>query len=202
MAFKRCFTILAFALALAPAANAVDLAPNSMQIGSITSQPIGHYEFCQSHVSECDVKSADTPAPKLTDYGWEMVRDINYHVNTTVVPMTDMEQYGREEVWAYPDSGAGDCEDYALEKRRELIQKGFPVSSLLITVVRKPDGEGHAVLTLRTASGDYVLDNLDNVVKLWSDTPYDYLKRQSARNSGQWVTIEKGKDILVGSLRK
>lgn len=202
MAFKRCFTILAFALALAPAANAVGLAPNSMQVGSITSQPIGHYEFCQSHESECDIKSADTPAPKLTDYGWEMVRDVNYHVNTSVVPMTDLEQYGREEVWAYPDSGAGDCEDYALEKRRELIQKGFPVSALLMTVVRKPDGEGHAVLTLRTASGDYILDNLDNTVKLWNETPYDYLKRQSARNSGQWVTIEKGTDILVGSLRK
>jgi predicted transglutaminase-like cysteine proteinase len=202
MAFRHRFTAFAFALALAPAANAVGFAPNTMQTGSVTSQPIGHYEFCQSHRAECSVQSSEAPAPKLTDYGWQTVREINYHVNATIVPMTDLEQYGRDEVWTYPDSGAGDCEDYVLLKRRLLIEKGFPVSDLLITVVRKPDGEGHAVLTVRTASGDYVLDSLDNAVKLWTDTPYHYLKRQSALNSGQWVTIENGKDVLVGSLRR
>ena len=45
---------------------------------------------------------------------------------------------------------AGDCEDFVLLKRKKLIAGGFSPSDLLITVVRKPDGEGHAVLTLRT----------------------------------------------------
>ncbi len=99
--------------------------------------------------------------------------------------MTDMELYGRDEVWAYPVD-AGDCEDFVLLKRKLLIEKGFPVNTLLITVVRKPDGEGHAVLTVRTAQGDYILDNLNNDVKLWNDTPYHYssVNRRPIRASG------------------
>lgn len=203
MVLTKSLTALAMLLTLSPVANAAGVfVPNAMHTGSITSQPIGHYEFCQSHKDECDIKSADTPAPRLTDYGWKVLREVNYQVNTAIVPMTDQELYGREEVWAYPVD-AGDCEDYVLLKRRDLMEKGFPVNDLLITVVRKPDGEGHAVLTVRTAKGDYILDNLDNQIKLWSDTPYEYLKRQSDENTGQWVTIENGtKDILVGSLRK
>ena len=197
------FGLMAIVLAgvLAPMANAVELAPNAMRTGSLTSQPIGHYEFCQSHAAECAVKSDESNAPKLTTYGWDMVREVNSRVNATIVPMTDQDLYGREEVWAYPVD-AGDCEDFVLLKRKILIEKGFPVNDLLITVVRKPDGEGHAVLTVRTSQGDYVLDNLNNEVKLWTDTPYEYLKRQSTTNSGQWVSIEQGKDVLVGSLNK
>lgn len=201
MAFRFGFAFFALAASLAAPAYAAGVAPLAMVTGSVTSQPIGHYEFCQSHKDECSITSQDTAAPKLTSFGWQTIRDVNYHVNSTIVPMTDMELYGRDEVWAYPVD-AGDCEDYVLLKRRILIQKGFPVNSLLITVVRKPDGEGHAVLTVRTAQGDFILDNLDNEVKLWSATPYHYLKRQSTTNSGQWVTIENGGDVLVGSLRK
>lgn len=201
MALKSGIATAVVALALASAANAVGLASNAMRTGGLTSQPIGHYEFCESHKDECNVKSSDGPAPKLTSYGWQAIGAINYKVNAEITPMTDQELYGRDEVWAYPVD-AGDCEDYVLLKRKLLIEKGFPVADLLITVVRKPDGEGHAVLTVRTSQGDYILDNLDNAVKLWTDTPYHYLKRQSSTNSGQWVTIENGSDILVGSLRK
>ncbi len=70
-----------------------------------------------------------------------------------------------------------------------------------MTVVRKPDGEGHAVLTLRTAQGDFILDNLENEVKLWTETPYSFIKRQASNNAGRWVTIENGRDVLVGALK-
>ncbi len=60
---------------------------------------------------------------------------------------------------AYPPT-AGDCEDIALLKRRDLIEKGWPVGALLMTVVRQANGEGHAVLTVLTDRGDLVLDNL------------------------------------------
>ena len=76
-----------------------------------------------------------------------------------IKPMNDIDIYGKDEVWAYPD-GVGDCEDYVLEKRRDLMRQGLSLANLLITVVRKPDGEGHAVLTVRTDKGDFVLDNL------------------------------------------
>jgi predicted transglutaminase-like cysteine proteinase len=172
----------------------------SMVTGGVTSQPIGHYEFCQKYAAECNVRSKLTAPPRVTEYGWKLVRDINASVNKSIIAMTDQEIYGRDEVWEYPTT-AGDCEDYALLKRKMLIESGFSVSDLLITVVRKPDGEGHAVLTLRTTEGDFILDNLSDEVKLWTDTQYTYLKRQASFNSGRWVSIEDGRDVLVGALR-
>jgi len=170
----------------------------SMKTGGVTSQPIGHYEFCQTHKSECRPGARTAPA-KVTAFGWSVVRQVNARINHDVTPMTDKEIYGKDEVWAYPD-GAGDCEDFVLLKRRTLMEKGFAAGDLLITVVRKPDGEGHAVLTLRTTEGDYVLDNLNNDVKLWTETPYRYLKRQASFHAGRWVSIENGDAVMVSSV--
>jgi predicted transglutaminase-like cysteine proteinase len=171
-----------------------------METGALTSQPIGHYEFCERNAAECDIKSRSAPAPKLSARGWEMARDINKAVNARYIARTDKESYRREEVWAYPTTFA-DCEDFALEKRKELAAAGFALSDLLMTVVRKPDGEGHAVLTLRTSDGDFILDNLDNDILPWYATSYTFLKRQASFNTGRWVTIENGRDVLVGALR-
>lgn len=175
-------------------------AAGSMETGRVTSQPIGHYEFCKAHKEECRPVKDAAAAPRVTDYGWGVAREVNSAVNFSIMPRTDMEIFGREEVWAYPDV-AGDCEDYVLLKRHMLIERGFSPSDVLITVVRKPDGEGHAVLTLRTSDGDYVLDNLEDEIKPWRETPYRYLKRQASTDSGRWVTIENGTDVLVGALR-
>ncbi|WP_320200175.1 transglutaminase-like cysteine peptidase [Agrobacterium sp. rho-13.3] len=184
----------------AASAMAANKGSPAMVTGGITSQPIGHYEFCQKYISECDIRSKLTPPPRVTEYGWKVIRDINKEVNTTIVAMTDLEVYGRDEVWEYPTT-AGDCEDFVLLKRKKLMERGFAVSDLLITVVRKPDGEGHAVLTLRTNDGDFILDNLSDDVKIWTDTNYTYLKRQASFNTGRWVSIEDGRDVLVGALR-
>lgn len=198
---KRIVFALAALAAVGTAANGSELRPDAAMVtGSVTSQPIGHYEFCQRYASECAVRSKVGPAPKLTQHGWQVLNTINTRVNTTVVAMTDQDIYGKEEYWAYPVD-AGDCEDFVLEKRRQLLAKGFSAADLLITVVRKPDGEGHAVLTVRTSEGDFILDNLSADVKLWTDTPYTYLKRQAGFNSGRWVTIENGNVVVVGALR-
>ena len=124
---------------------------------------------------------------------------VNQAVNKRVRPATDQDIYHKDEVWAFPGN-FGDCEDYVLLKRRVLIDKGIAPGNLLITVVRKPDGEGHAVLTVRTDRGDFVLDNLNEDVLNWEATEYRYLKRQSSQHSGRWVTIESRQDILVGSV--
>jgi len=171
-----------------------------MTTGGATSQPIGHYEFCQRYASECAVRTRLSTPSRLTSKMWNAILDVNFSVNSRIEPATDMELYGAEEYWDYP-IWAGDCEDYVLQKRRELHELGLPLSSLLITVVRKPDGEGHAVLTVRTDRGDLVLDNLRDEVLNWRDTEYIYLKRQSEHHTGRWVTIEQPADLLVGSVR-
>ncbi|TIP55239.1 MAG: transglutaminase, partial [Mesorhizobium sp.] len=84
---------------------------------------------------------------------WRKLVNVSAKVNAAVKPLSDLDHYGKDEVWAYPDDGYGDCEDYVLEKRRQLYRMGMSLADLLITVVRKPDGEGHSVLTVRTDKG-------------------------------------------------
>lgn len=199
MGFKGIFLAFVAMFAMSTAAMPASQSGPSMVVGGVTSQPIGHYDFCQRYRNECG-PNVDLMPVKMNNANWETVNQVNLQVNSTIIPATDMEVYGKEEYWAYPIT-AGDCEDFALLKRRLLIQRGFSPSNLLMTVVRKPDGEGHAILTLRTAQGDYELDNLSDEVKLWYQTPYSYIKRQASYNAGRWVTIENGRDVLVGALK-
>jgi predicted transglutaminase-like cysteine proteinase len=120
-------------------------------------------------------------------------------VNNTIAPATDLEIYGVNEYWTLPRT-KGDCEDYALLKRHNLIKKGWPVSSLLMTVVRDEKGEGHAVLTARTMQGDFILDNKIEEVRLWSQTPYEYVMRQSYINPRVWVALDTRQSPLATSL--
>lgn len=167
-----------------------------MQTMGRTSQPIGHYDFCKQYKAECNqISRTETPL-KLTQASWSKILQVNTQVNQAIHPRTDMEMWGKEEVWSYPTQ-YGDCEDYALLKRRMLINAGFPVNTLLMTVVRQPNGEGHAVLTIRTDRGDFILDNLEDSVKAWNQTDYTYLKRQSARHTGQWVDIRHDPELLM-----
>ncbi|MEZ5807612.1 MAG: transglutaminase-like cysteine peptidase [Zhengella sp.] len=172
----------------------------NMITGGLTSQPIGHYEFCRAYPSECSIRSADAGPSRLTTRLWKRINTVNASVNRAVEPMNDFDIYGKDEVWTYPGA-MGDCEDYVLEKRRELARAGIPLSNLLITVVRKPDGEGHAVLTVRTDRGDYILDNLSDHVRLWSETGYRFLKRQSSTDTGRWVSLRTGDSSAVASVR-
>jgi predicted transglutaminase-like cysteine proteinase len=173
---------------------------NLMTTAGRATQPVGHYYFCQAQPAECALKTSGARPVALTRALWSKIVDVNNAVNRRVTPRTDMEIWGREEVWSYPDR-VGDCEDYVLEKRRLLMKAGVPAGNLLITVVKQPNGDGHAVLTVNTDRGDYVLDNLDGRVMGWTDTPYTYLKRQSSKNSGAWVSINDGRTVAVGSVR-
>lgn len=174
--------------------------PGNMQTAGITSPPVGHYEFCRTAPQECQADTGSVAPLSLTRAMWNTILEVNYTVNETIFPLTDKEIYGVEEHWAYPET-AGDCEDYVLLKRRELMEKGIAASDLLITVVLQPNGEGHAVLTVRTDRGDFVLDNMRNKVLLWSDTEYTFLKRQSDQHAGRWVKIQDGRTVAVGSVR-
>ncbi len=166
----------------------------------VTSQPIGHYRFCKQYPQECNQRSRKSDPMTLTRKAWKQLIDINYSVNRAIKPLTDLEIHGVEEVWSYPEH-VGDCEDYVLLKRSLLMQAGFSPADLLITVVRQPDGSGHAVLTVRTDLGDYILDNMRDKVLLWSDTEYTFLKRQSSRHSGKWTKLKPGRPAtVVGSI--
>lgn len=190
----------AYVLAIASLAFASGaFAASSMVTGGLTSQPIGHYEFCRRLPGECNVHPTDLRPQHLTRQIWLRLQSVNVKVNHEIQPMSDIDHNGQEEYWQYPTT-VGDCEDYVLLKRRLLAESGMSLSDLLITVVRKPDGEGHAILTVRTDYGDFALDNLTDEIRPWNETGYNFLKRQAVNDTGHWVTIRSEGNLLVGSV--
>ncbi|MEI7806166.1 MAG: transglutaminase-like cysteine peptidase [Hyphomicrobiales bacterium] len=158
-------------------------------VGENARAPIGWVEFCIEYAPECATKPSTPRDVVFTPKAWTDLVRVNKWVNDTIKPVTDLEHWGVVERWSYPDDGKGDCEDYVLLKRRMLMQAGWPREALLITVVRDKKGEGHAVLTVKTNKGEYVLDNQHPDVLLWSDTGYRFVKRQSQSDPNAWVAL-------------
>jgi predicted transglutaminase-like cysteine proteinase len=199
--FAGVFIALAMLAGPAAASQSVDLSnPAFAPTTGPTSIPIGAAEFCKAHRTECGPGGSTVEVESLTDTGWQQLVSINDAINTSVAPVTDMDLYRVTEFWTYP-AGKGDCEDFALEKRRQLIAKGWDPSALLMTVVRQQNGEGHAVLMVRTDRGDLVLDNQEGRVLLWKDTSYQFIKRQSQTDSRKWVGIDDTRIITASATR-
>ena len=172
--------------------KSADRASAYMRVYGPALPPFGFVQFCETWPTEClsGTSSMETEQRFLASpERLSELDEVNRFVNKTIQPATDLEIYGTSEFWAIPRD-RGDCEDYALLKRRMLMQRGWPSSSVLMTVVRDEQGEGHAVLTARTAQGDFILDNKVDVVKLWYLTPYDYVMRQSYLNPKVWMSLD------------
>jgi predicted transglutaminase-like cysteine proteinase len=179
---------LAAMLTIAPAQGASERAL-FMSVGGIARAPVGWTEFCTDYAPECDTKTLDARDVMLTTKAWKELVRINSSVNDAIKPETDLEHWGLAERWDYPTDGRGDCEDYVLLKRRMLMQAGWPRQALLITVVRDKQGDGHAVLTVKTDKGEFTLDNQNEEILLWSDTGYQFVKRQSQTDPNVWVAL-------------
>ena len=165
---------------------------------STTLPPIGYVAFCARGEEECKFEGK-VEKLKLTGDNWDQIRQVNSYVNNSIRPATDMEIYGVAEMWTYPVD-AGDCEDFALLKKRYLTGLGISPDELLMTVLLDEKGDGHAVLTITTDQGDLILDNRRNEVLRWDQTGYKFLKRQSQQDPKKWVSLQKNTtQVLVGS---
>jgi predicted transglutaminase-like cysteine proteinase len=158
-------------------------------VGDVTRAPIGWIEFCVEYKGECDTKASQPRDIVLTPKAWADMVKVNDWVNETIKPVTDLDHWGVVERWNYPDDGYGDCEDYVLLKRKMLVKAGWPREALLITVVRDKKGEGHAVLTVKTNRGEFVLDNQESQILAWDKTGYRFVKRQSQSDPNVWVAL-------------
>lgn len=157
--------------------------------GELSRAPIGWVEFCAERPNECSVQPTAPRDVVLSAKAWRELVRMNAFVNEQIRPITDLEHYNVVERWTYPDNGQGDCEDYVLLKRRMLMEAGWPREALLITIVREKNGDGHAVLTVKTDKGDFILDNQNEAILLWSETEYRFVKRQSQSNPNVWVSL-------------
>lgn len=170
----------------------------ALMIKGPTGTPIGAIGFCRAWPADCLAEGATAAPVELTDARWRDLDGINRQVNAAVVAMTDEAYYHQREVWTYPN-GYGDCEDYALGKRRALIDLGWPAGSLLMALVRQSDGNAHAVLVAVTSAGDLVLDNLVDDVRDWAQTDYKFIKMQTPAALDTWVDVEDNRVLWVAS---
>lgn len=170
-------------------ARSTPFVDKQMAVYGTAEAPIGYVKFCSENPDACRGEGKSDAEVIMTDAKWSELQAINMAVNLAIKPMSDQAQYNVVEKWTYPYSGKGDCEDYVLLKMRRLMERGWPQSVLLITVVRDEHGEGHAVLTVRTSRGDLILDNKHSRILAWQKTPYQFIKRQSSLDPRRWNSL-------------
>jgi predicted transglutaminase-like cysteine proteinase len=185
----KALAIATILLGMTAAAQAGDGRVLYASIGDVTRAPIGWVEFCADTPQECPRGTTQPRDIVLSQTAWRDLVRVNRWVNENVKPMTDMEHWGVVEKWSLPTDGYGDCEDYVLLKRKMLVDAGWPREALLITVVRDKNDEGHAVLTVKTDKGEFVLDNQNENVVPWTETGYRFIKRQSQNDPNVWVAL-------------
>lgn len=161
--------------------------------------PVGFVRFCADNPNDCKGRGNKAERIAMDPERWNLLYQVNTYVNGKIKPVSDLELYGEAERWAYPVE-AGDCEDYVLLKKRYLQGLGFAPDALLATVVLDENKEGHAILTVVTDQGDFVLDNRHNDITRWKDTNYTFLKRQSQIDPRQWVALIKEKTVTSGTV--
>ncbi|MDB5595201.1 MAG: transglutaminase family protein cysteine peptidase [Hyphomicrobiales bacterium] len=169
--------------------QAGSLDPTFISVGAPTLVPFGWVEFCHRYAHECDAGAGPALDINATPKAMKIIQKINLWVNSNITAKSDVEHWNVVDRWDYPSDGYGDCEDYVLLKRKMLMEEGFPRQALLVTVVKDEQGDGHAVLTVKTSKGEFVLDNMQDEVKSWERTPYRFVKRQSQHDQNVWVSI-------------
>ncbi|EIM24607.1 transglutaminase-like cysteine peptidase [Microvirga lotononidis] len=181
---RRTWIVLAWFLS---AASSVNAGPHLFRHDEAPPLP-AWVEFCHRNPDECTIDLRQPEMIPLTDGLSALLSSVNVSVNRSLIPVTDQDHWGVVDLWSYPTDGMGDCEDYQLLKRKMLVEAGLPRRALRMTVVLDENGEGHAVLTVRTNRGDLILDNKTDNVLEWSRTNYRYIKRESAEATG-WVYL-------------
>lgn len=170
-----------------------------MWVGERMSAPGAWSYFCYQYRSECE-RPLMTPATILMNHDvMKQIRAINVQVNRTIESMTDALHWGSYEQWNFGEDGYGDCDDYVLRKKRELIAAGYPRSALLFTTVTDGNGDGHAILTIVTDKGDFILDNANDEVKPWYYSGYWLWYRQSQTDPNGWYSL---RSTMLGAVKK
>jgi predicted transglutaminase-like cysteine proteinase len=165
---------------------------------------IGWVRFCEHSPEECAVDLSEPATIELAPKVWQTLVRINRQVNGSIKAAADKDHWGVEDRWDYPEDGVGDCEDFQLLKRKLLAEAGLPRRAMRMTVVIDAEGDGHAVLTVRTDGGDLILDNKRDAVLAWNETGYEFIKREGS-DTKAWVALggEPARTVVASrSVRK
>jgi predicted transglutaminase-like cysteine proteinase len=185
----RLVGLIAYAIVALVTSKEASAAGSLLEATRSIGAPVGFVSACHRYQWLCsNTAGRDMDDPEALS----LLKRVNGHVNMTVASADDASVYGRQDFWSLPTGGRGDCEDYALQKKKDLIDAGFRSDHLAISVVLDRNGHNHAVLLARLKSGDFVLDNLSGSVRSWESTGYTFLARQSFENQRVWKVILAG----------
>jgi predicted transglutaminase-like cysteine proteinase len=164
--------------------------PPAYLIEAGTARPTRAWvSFCVRNPQECRVNPREKGVIAYSPALRADLDRINTEVNRTIEAVTDIDHWGVSDRWDFPSDGIGDCEDIQIEKRRRLSALGYPVKAMRMAVVINPEGEGHAVLVVRTDRGDLVLDNRTNDILPWYASRYSWVKREADDGSHRWIAL-------------
>lgn len=152
----------------------------------VTLAPFAHVRFCARNPEDCAMATHVAASGGNVEHNIASLSRINMRVNNQMIARNDDAASG--DVWDV-DVASGDCEDFALTKRRALIKAGWPPASLRIAIALTSAGEGHAVLVATTTTGDVVLDNRTNQIKPWKKSGLRFTKIQSTVNPKAWLSL-------------
>lgn len=151
--------------------------------------PFAHTLHCAKYPDQCKVRRMAFRGGllKLTPERRAQLAKINLDVNRSIQYEANTQGVTAERWVINPKFG--DCNDYAVTKRAELLAQNWPSRALLLAEVVVPSGEHHLVLVIRTQEGDLVADNLNHNLRQWTQTRYQWVRVQSPKNPQFWSTI-------------
>jgi len=187
--------VVAVLLALAADSSPAHASP-FLRAGENVLAPITFTVFCLKYPADCEPQGITNERAQLTSEHVQELAAVNALINRSIKPERNLGGLPTERWLLYPTSG--ECHDYAVTKRHELLSRAWP-GPLLIAVVRIPSGEGHAVLVVPTDRGDLVLDNLRSDIVRWDALPYLWLKIMSPENPKFWRHIQSLAPVQSGA---
>lgn len=152
--------------------------------GRFAAAPAAFSEFCANYASQC-LSTGGASVVDLDVAKWEELLSVNASVNGRIAPVPDAKG---EDHWTL-DVNQGDCDEYAVQKRKALLDLGWPSAALSLSAAYIPGNVGHLVLVVRTDRGDFVLDNLRQTVVPADRVAYRWVARQSTLHPMLWVKV-------------
>jgi predicted transglutaminase-like cysteine proteinase len=175
--------------------------PRQIAEASPVLAPFQHVRFCLRYPADCKSDPTEIDRIEMNAENSELLKRVNSDVNAAIIPIVKDHGPELQDGWTIAPS-AGDCNDYAVTKRHELLQNGLPARALRLSVVKTSSGIGHLVLVVATTNGDLVLDNLTETIRPWRSTDYHWLKIQSASDARFWNEIKVPGPSLSQAERK
>jgi predicted transglutaminase-like cysteine proteinase len=163
--------------------------------------PFQHVRFCLRYPADCKSDPTENERVELNEETSKLLERVNRDVNAAINPSAKSYGSDLQDGWTISPT-MGDCNDYAVTKRHELLQSGLPAKALRLSVVKTGSGIGHLVLVVVTTKGDLVLDNLTEAIRPWQNTDYHWLKIQSASDARFWYDVKTTTPSLAQNDRK